>query len=172
MMARMTLFERGKPLLKELKWVLKGRENGAEHEMILPDYCYNSFDLLKRTLFNVVPTYSEIMTITDKDAAAAAVSVEDAKQCVKFDWEKFGAVIGMGIRCFRFIELEAEAKFTQEGLSDLTENEAADMAKWLFTWDRVEEKASALEQYSKAAIPEWNEIAYQSGGQKGNDPFK
>jgi hypothetical protein len=163
MMARMTLFERGEPLLKEMKWVLKGRENEAEHQMILPDYCYNSFNLLKRTLFNVVPTYAEIITIADKDAAATAISIEDAKQCISFDWEKFGAVIGMGVRCFRFLELEAKAKLKQEGLSDLDENQAADLAKWLFSWDWVEEKVAALEEYSKAAIPKWNEAAYQWG---------
>ena len=38
MMLRKPLFDRGEPLLKELIWVVKGRENEADHAKILPDY--------------------------------------------------------------------------------------------------------------------------------------
>ena len=49
------MMERGKPIVPEMIWVLQGCPELERHERILPDYCYNIFDVLRRTLFRGLP---------------------------------------------------------------------------------------------------------------------
>src|SRR5271170_7702446 len=45
MLLRKSFAERWEPLCKEMGWVVKGRQNEAEHQMILPDYCSSGKEL-------------------------------------------------------------------------------------------------------------------------------
>lgn len=47
MMLRKPFMERWEPISTELRWVLKGPETEAEHEKILPDYCYHIFGFIR-----------------------------------------------------------------------------------------------------------------------------
>jgi hypothetical protein len=183
MMFRMSFCERGQSLVTEMLWVLRGRQNQAEHRKSLPDYCYNVFDLFKRTLFQIYPELSEVITITDKELAAKGKGIEDTQQCLKIGWEQLGIVTGIGIRGLRFMEVDVEKQLKQASLLDLDDEQCEDMAKWLYGPDWLEKKSAeiqaqepgksveeivdgkmkALRDNIKGSIPKWNDFAYQWG---------
>src|SRR5580704_9523325 len=103
-----SFMERWEPVAKEMKWVITGRPDTAQHRNILPDYCYQIFDLYARTIFKVVSPLSQVLTITDKERAAIAKTVEEARPAIKIDWEKLGSVFAMGERALMFFENDLE----------------------------------------------------------------
>jgi hypothetical protein len=183
MMLRKPFAERWEPVSTELAWIIKGGPNEAEHRRILPDFCYNIFELYNRTVFKVLPTFSNTVTVIDKQLAASSKSVAEAKQCLTIDWEKFGVVLGIGIRSLRFFDVEVEEKLEQEGLLDLKEDQYEDLMKlfvgpnWLEiktaevqaqepgkpVEEIAEKQLTAFEEYIKASIPKANQLAYQWG---------
>jgi hypothetical protein len=141
---RIPVTERLASVNSELTWYLTQAANPAPHEKCLPDYCYNIFEKLKRTLYKALPNFSDIITPTgDSKALAACKTIEDVKPVVRIDWTRMGAVIGMGIRGKRFVEMEAENKLKREGVWGVApKNGASDLA---LVFDR-----SRLEKMSKA----------------------
>ena len=84
-----SFMERWEPVSQEMKWVMGGRPNAAQHQQILPDYCYNILDLYGRTIFKSFSPLSQMLTITDKERAATAETVEEGSAATKIDWEKW-----------------------------------------------------------------------------------
>ena len=171
--------ERWEPVSNEMRWVISGRPNAAEHQKILPDYCYNIFDLYARTIFKSYTPISEIITITDKERAATAKTVEEARAAMKIDWDKMGSVFAMGERAMMYFENEAEPIIKRDGLLDLPP-EKNDELYQLFFGDRwmnaklaefqaldkdkpveeiIEKRATALEEITKKAVPDWHQKA-------------
>lgn len=52
-----SLAERLEPVWRELTWIMRGRPESKEHEMALPGYCYNIFDVYRRTYLRAMPMY-------------------------------------------------------------------------------------------------------------------
>jgi hypothetical protein len=163
MLFRRSVLQRGVPVVKELIWLMKGRQDEAEHQRILPDYCYNMFERFKRTLFEGMPTLSETIAIRNQDLAAKAKSVEETKQCATVDWENLGIVIGCANRCFRFYEVESEEHLKQEGRSDYGKIVGEELVKWHSGSDWRVQKMMAMEENAKGSVQKLDEIAYQWG---------
>jgi len=196
-----SFMERWDPVTKELKWVIGGRPNAAQHEKILPDYCYNIFDLYARTIFKTFTPLSEVLTITDKKLAATAKTVEEGRAAMKIDWEKMGSVFSMGERAMMFFLNEAEPWLKREGLLDLPPKKDDEIHHLLFgdRWMKaklaeiqaldkakpaeeiIEKQINALEETTKKAVPEWHQKArewepgattkFHTGAAKGSAGF-
>lgn len=193
--------ERWEPVMKEMRWVISGRPDAAQHQKILPEYCYHIFDLYARTIFKTFAPLSEVVTITDKKRAAEAKTVEEARAVIKIDWEKLGAVFSMGERTVVYFENEVEPLLKRDGLLDLPKKKDVEIHQ-LFFGDRwlkaklaeyqaldkdkpVEEiignQASALAEKTKKAIPDWHQKArewepgattkFHTGAAKGSAGF-
>lgn len=193
--------ERWEPVSKEMNWVISGRPNTAEHQNILPDYCYHIFDLYARTIFKSFTPISEVITITDKERAATAKTVEEGRAAMKIDWDKLGSVFQMGERAMMFFENEAEPRLKRDGLLDLPP-EKDDELYQLFFGDRwmkaklaefqaldkdkpveeiIEKQITALAETTKKAVPEWHQKArdwepgattkFHAGAAKGSARF-
>jgi hypothetical protein len=119
MMLRKTFAERWEPVASELQWVISGRPNAGEHDDILPDYCYNIFDLYKRTIFKGFSPVTEAINVKDEERAATCKTIEEAKQIMTIDWGKLGSMFAIGERSMMFFEKEAEHKLKEDGLLDL-----------------------------------------------------
>jgi hypothetical protein len=201
MLLRKPYAERWEPVSKELLWVLCGRQNMAQHQRLLPGYCYKILDLQKRTIFKAFKPISEVITIKDKEQAATCKSVKEVKQIMTIDWEKLGSVFAIGERSHTFFENEAEQKLKEDGLLDLTPEKAKQIHKLMIGehWEEkkiaeiqecdpgkpveeiIEKCLTALEETTKKAIPEWHQIAravepeavtkFHSGVAKGSDEF-
>jgi hypothetical protein len=175
------LVERGKPIVLEMLWVLLGRQKPGQHKKLLPDYCYNILDVFRKTYFKGFPLLSETVLVTDQAGLAAAKTVEAAKRVIRFDWRNLGKLAGIGTRCVRFAELEAEEELDKEGFEKL----APDKVLRLFTmvcgekWvaqnqSKLEMEAAEtiltelLNQHTASWIakiprmlPTWTSVAYQ-----------
>jgi hypothetical protein len=171
--------ERWEPVSNELKWIINGRPNEDQHQKILPEYCYNIFELYKRTTFKTYAPISEVIQIKDKDRAATCTTIEEARQIMTIDWDKLGSVFAMGDRGLMFFENDVEQKLKQDGLSDLTPEQHDEIYK-LFIGDRwlkkriaeiqalepdksleeiIEKRLTAMEERTKKAVPEWHQKA-------------
>lgn len=117
----MPLIERGKPILAELSWVLQGRKDSDQHRQMLPDYCYNIFDVWLKTYFKGIPSLADTVAITDQAGMATAKTLEATKQVLRLDWRNLGKVVGIVIRCVRFADLEAEAQVKSDGFDNSTD---------------------------------------------------
>jgi hypothetical protein len=104
----MPLIERGSPLMAELTWVLQGRQNPEQHVKILPDYCYNIFDVVQKTVFRAFPLLSDTLLVMDKAGAESAKTIEAAKKVIRLDWGNLGRATGLVHRCVRYAQLEAK----------------------------------------------------------------
>ena len=193
--------ERWEPVAKEMNWVITGRPNAAQHQKILPDYCYNILDLYARTIFKSFTPISEAITITDKERAATAKTVVEARLAMKIDWEKLGSVFSMGERGMMFFENEAEQMLKRDGLLDLPPEKDNEIYQ-LFFGDRwmkaklaefqaldkdkpveeiINQRITAMEETTKKAVPDWHQKArdrepgattkFHTGAAKGSAGF-
>ncbi len=96
---RKSLVERLSPVMTELLLNINCGKKSGRPEKTLPDYCYNIFKALRKAQFRILP-----------ELARLASDGSDT------DWEALGKVMGAGLRCFRFGELEMDAVLNQEGL--------------------------------------------------------
>jgi hypothetical protein len=171
--------ERWEPVAKEMQWVIGGRPNAAQHQQILPDYCYLIFDLYARTIFKTLSPLSEALTITDKERAATAKTVEEAREAMKIDWDKMGSVFSVGERAMMFFENEVEPMLKRDGLLDLPREKEDELYqllvgdRWLKAWlekiqaldkdkpveEIIETQITALAERTKKAVPEWHQKA-------------
>jgi hypothetical protein len=182
MLLEKSFMERWKPVAKELEWALGDREDVSMHQTILPDYCYNIFDLLRRTTFSAFPTKNETVVCPDKSKLVGK-TISEAKQHLSIDWEKMGALIGIRMRGMRFFDLEAEAIIKEEGLADLSEDESIDLGKLIGGEGEMEKlvaeiqaldpgkpleqilesQMAALKENTESGITRFNQWAYQWG---------
>jgi hypothetical protein len=196
-----SFMERWEPVAKEMKWVIGGHPNAAQHQNILPDYCYHIFDLYARTIFKSFTPISEVITIMDKERADTAKTVEEARSAMKIDWDKMGSVFSMGERAMMFFKNEAEQVLKRDGLLDLPA-EKNDEIYQLFIGERwlkkkqaeiqaldkdkrveeiIEKRTTELEDTTKKAVPEWHQKArdwepgattkFHTGAAKGSAGF-
>ena len=193
--------ERWEPVSKEMNWVISGRPHATEHQQILPEYCYNIFDLYARTIFKCFTPISEVITITDKERAATAKTVEEARAAMKIDWDQMGSVFSMGERAIKYFENEAEPLLKREGLLDLPPQKEDELfpliigERWMKAKlaefqaldknkpveEIIEQRITAMEETTKKAIPEWHEKArdwepgattkFHAGAAKGSAGF-
>jgi hypothetical protein len=198
---RKSFMERWEPVSSELNWFINGCPNEEQHQKILPDYCYNIFDLYRRTLFKAFTPMSEVFTIKDKERAATCKTVAEAKQIMTIDWEKLGSVFAIGERGQAFFENEVEQKLKQDGFLDLTPEQNDDIYKLIFgeRWlkkksaeiqaqepdkpleEIIEKRCSTLGETIKKAVPEWHQkarewdpeavIKFHAGVAKGSAGF-
>ncbi len=177
----MCMMERGKPILYEMTWVLLGRQDLEGHEKILPDYCYNIFAVFQRTYFKGFPLISETVLVINPAGLESAKTVEQAKKVVRLEWKNVGRMFGIGIRCFRFAELEAENDMKLEGFGDSTPDKTKEFLTVIFGRQWVEENqvriltepldkimAEMLKQHIASTItkisemlPKWDSLSYQ-----------
>ena len=179
LLLKQTFMERWEPVCNELKWVIGGRASEQEHQKILPDYCYNIFDLYKRTIYIEFAPITDVITIKDNQRAATCKTVEEAKQVMTVDWNKLGSVFSAGERCTMFFENEAEPLLKQDGLLDLSSEQDKEIYE-LFIGDRwmnkklaeiqahdpskpveeiIEARLTALQETTKKAVPDWHQKA-------------
>ena len=126
------LIERAKPLIGELIWILQDRPDMDMHENVLPDYCYNVMDVFKRTLFKSFPLLTDTIYVMDQAGLESAKNVEEAKKSVRVDWRNLGRLSGLGMRCARFSELEAQEKLKEDGFDTLPPDEMKDFCTVVF----------------------------------------
>jgi hypothetical protein len=193
--------ERWDPIQRETNWTLTGRPNEKHHRKILPEYCYNIIDLQRRTTYKAFSPLSEVIKFKNKKRARKAKSVAEAKKAMTIDFEKLGAVFGMGDRCQIFFENEIEQKLRQTGLLKPKRKQEFELYQMIFgkEWldkklaeiqagapkksleEILEEKASAQRAKIKQAVPVWHERArewspealthFHAGVAKGSEGF-
>ena len=196
-----SFFERFEPVAKEMMWAIAGRPNAGEHQFILPEYCYNIFNLHARTIFKTFTPISQALTITDQERAATAKTVEEGRVAMKIDWEKMGSVFSMGERAVMFFENEAEPLLKRDGLLDLPHEKNQEIYQLLIGEHWMETKLAEIQaldkekpieeilekfitsmaETNKKAVPEWLEKArewepgattkFHTGAAKGSAGF-
>ena len=134
------LIERGKPVQAELLWVLLGRQNPEQHQKILPDYCYNIFDVAQKTVFKAFPLLSDTLLVMDPVGAESAKTIEAAKKVIRLDWRNLGRITGLALRCIRFAQLEAKESIDE----DLTPDKARELYGIVFGRRWVEENEAKI----------------------------
>lgn len=139
-----SMAERGEPLEAEMKWVLLERPNAEEHQKLLPEYCYNIFEVVRKTIFKGIPSQAETIQITDQTAASSAKTLAEAKKVLQLDWRNLGRAVGMLMRCLRFVELEAKDKMDEDGFDHLTLEKKAQLAAMIFGGQWTEEHREKL----------------------------
>lgn len=140
----MPLLERGKPLYSELLWVLSNRPDEDRHAKILPDYCYNIFDAVRKTHFKNFPALTDIIFIRDQATLAEAKTIEAAKKVIQMDWKELGRLCGVGMRCWRFAKMEAEDGVDGEGFDDCPPEKVKEVFLVIFGQQWVEENAGRI----------------------------
>lgn len=175
------LIQRAKPLIGELIWTLQDRPNLDTHKNVLPDYCYDVMDVFKRTLFKAFPLLTDTIYVMNQAWLETAKNVEEAKKTVRVDWRNLGRLSGLGIRCARFAELEAQDKLKEDGFDKLSPDEIRDFCMIVFgrEWVTTNEAvilavtpdqlfARMLQDYLqtwldkfKTLTPQFSNLAYQ-----------
>lgn len=112
LLGRMPFEDRWKPVIEELKWVIGGCKNPAEHHKLLPDYCYEILDVWRRTLFKNLPSLDDALFVTRN---ADGKSVKE----LRIDWRCLGRAISIGERGLQFFDTEAIPQLKTDGLLDL-----------------------------------------------------
>ena len=171
--------ERWSPVQREMNWVLTGRPNEKHHKKILPAYCYNIFEIQRRTTYKAFSPLAEVLSIKNKRRARKAKTIAEAKKSIAIDWEKLGAVFAMGERCLYFFEHELEQKLKQGGLLKPKRTQELELYQILFgnEWLNhriaeiqarrpgkpfakvIEENFNSTEQTTNQAIPVWHQKA-------------
>jgi hypothetical protein len=148
----MPLVERGTPVLIELKWVLLGRQGADQHPKILPDYCYNIFDVFLKTYFKAFPALSEIIMVTDQAGLSAAKTIEEAKKVIRLDWKNLGRMFGITMRSLRYFELEASDDLERDGVADSTPEKVKELFTMIAGKQWVEENLERIMAESANAL--------------------
>jgi hypothetical protein len=97
LLRRKSLMDRLGPVLGELLSMVQGRNDSSRRKKVLPEYCYKILQALQKTHFKVLP--------------AADAFGENPEN---LNWEALGRVVGAGLRCVRFGELEWDKIMAQE----------------------------------------------------------
>jgi len=154
MLARKSLVERGMPLLAEAIWIVKGQQNDAEHERILPEYCYKTIELLRGHVFKILPTFAQVFGGRSADSPAIHGST---------DWEKLGALIGAAMRSLRFAEVEANQEIPETSRTDFGKIAAEELRKWKANADEVRKTVETLGMAVRGFQHEADKSAYHQG---------
>jgi hypothetical protein len=115
--SKIPLMDRGTPIQQEMLWVLLGRQNAEQHVKLLPEYCYNIFDVFRKTYFKGFPALSETIKITNPAALPEAKSIEASKKVLQLNWKNLGNLSSILKRCTRFAQMEAQEELEKDGFS-------------------------------------------------------
>ena len=119
-----------------------------------------------------------MLTITDKNLAATAKTVEEGRAAMKIDWEKMGSVFSMGERAMMFFENEAEPLLKREGLLDLPTEKDDEFYqllvgdRWMKAWlEKMQalDKDKPVEEIIEQRITHWKrrpKKRFQNGTKK------
>lgn len=143
---KIPLMERGTPIQQELLWVLLGRQNSEQHIKLLPEYCYNIFDVFLKTYFKGFPLLSETVQITDSAGLPGAKSIEAAKEVLRINWKNVGRLFGIMARCIRFAEMEAAEELEKDGFSGSSPEEIVSLFTMIFGRDWVLTNRTRIEK--------------------------
>lgn len=121
------LLERSAPILPEMMWVLLGRQGEAQHEKILPDYCYNIFEAFRATYFKGFPLLAETVQVIDPAGMTTPQTMTTLSKVLRLDWKNLGQLSGIGMRCIRFAQMEAAEHVENDGFNDYTPDEINDL---------------------------------------------
>lgn len=193
--------ERWDLIQRETNWILTGRPNKKRHQKLLPEYCYNIIELQRRTTYKTFSPLSEVIKFKNKKKARKAKTVAEAKKAITIDFEKLGAVFGMGDRCQHFFEHDIERELRRGGLFKPKRKQELELYQMIFgkgwidkklaeiqatepkkTLDKILiEKLSAQREKLKQAVPVWHEHArewspealthFHAGVAKGSEGF-
>jgi hypothetical protein len=117
LLRRKSLLERLAPVLGELLRLLVRPKGSQQRKKVLPDYCHKILQVLQKTHFKVLPA-----------ADSFGQSLQD------FNCDALGRVIGAGLRCLRFEELELDKMLAPEIPPDAETVEFVEMicsTRWL-----------------------------------------
>ena len=146
------LWERGQPVVRELFRVL-GVRKGAEQPLnILPEYCSHTLDALRRTFFKGFPAWEDTVRVIDPAGLTRVGTAEQLQKVLHLNWRNLGRVLGVGIRCIRFFELEAEPQLEREGFNNLPPGREEEL--WVIVFGRAWVEANR----EKIATGLWDEI--------------
>jgi len=120
------MVERGKPIIAELTWFLLDCQDSKAHANILPDYCYNIFEVFRRTLFKGFPKLKDTVQIIDPAGVPTAKTLEEVKKVIRIDWKNIGRGFGIMARCIRFAEYESEEEINRDEVGEPTPQENED----------------------------------------------
>jgi hypothetical protein len=169
---RLPLAERAAPLIKEFVWLFSSKRGADKHEIILPGYCYNIFEKLRKTVLGAFPGNDEVVYCPDPSKLANVKSWEEATRFIKIDWYQFGKLVGLTIRGMRFFEMELENDLERRGLLNLEGEDKEFVVKFLGQgWlGKIEDRMATLKSVipnfpDTAAQQYWADIAYQFGPQ-------
>jgi hypothetical protein len=145
------VLERGRPLFRELLWVLAGCPDEGQHIKTLPEYCYHIFEAVRKTHFKNFPALTDIIYIRDPAALADAKTIEAAKKVIQMDWKNMGRACGIGMRCWRFAKMEAEDGVDGEGFDGLSPEKVNEVFLVIFgqQWIKENEAKVATESPDK-----------------------
>jgi hypothetical protein len=171
MFKRRSFAERWEPVVREQFWVMQGRPDEGSHRRLLPDYCYPILELQRRTVLKAFPDVREIIRPRDGRPIPKCKTVQELEQFATFDWEKFGAMIGIAQRGAQFFEQEAAGKAAEAGLDKLTKEEqplfasAAWLAKVVEQFPKAKQRRAvkASSKKSRGKGVRWEDEAYQCG---------
>jgi hypothetical protein len=128
----MPMMERGRNMMPEMLWVLQGCPDSEKHEKVFPAYCYNIFDVFRRTYFKGFPLLSETVLVADPAGVASAKTLEQAEKVVRLDWRNLGRVVGIAVRCVRFAEKESADESKEDFFGDLTPEKTEELFLVIF----------------------------------------
>jgi hypothetical protein len=140
------LIERGQPLLAEMLWVLLERQDAATHEKILPDYCYNIFEVFQKTYFKGFPLFSETVTVTNQADLKSAKTIEQAKAVLQMNWKNLGRMFGIMARCCQFAGLEAEAELAGDNDEELSPAKTEELFTIIFGRSWVKKNSALIKR--------------------------
>jgi hypothetical protein len=127
--------ERWHPIALDLKWVLSGMPDEANHKKLLPDYCYFILELFRRTIFKGLSAPSEVFRPAGNGAG------------LKLEWQRIGMAIGIGMRGLQYFgpEMEGQVEDLASHLEKLSPEEAEQIAKMFASSKFIEDTAKHLE---------------------------
>ena len=119
---------------------------------ILPEYSYHIFDALRRTFFKGFPSWDDTVRVIDPAGMTTPGTAQQIQKVLHIDWRNLGRVFGVGIRCNRFFELEAEQLLEREGFNDLPPEKTDEILVIIFG------KAWVEANREKIAAGLWDEL--------------
>jgi hypothetical protein len=155
LLRRKCLMERLVPVLGELLRMILECNGSFSRKRLLPHYCYKILWALQKKHFKVLPVANSLGTGVGQ-----------------INWEALGRIIGAGLRCLRFDELESD-KIVQAEISPDAETEFAGLI-CSSSWLREQEAAinghvaDAIQKYFdvqclRSLATACQQSAYQSG---------
>jgi len=123
--------ERMEPVVNRLIEIFAGLNHKAQAEVMLPDYCHNILQVLRKTCFKGIPTIEETVSYDAKQLQECK-TLEEIKTVIKMDWMKVGMAFGVLMRLQRFGEMEMQEQMDEDFFSDGAKEEKGELFELYF----------------------------------------